>query len=133
VISPFKSKEFLLFIATGGTAAAVNFCSRIVLSQWLSFSLAIVLAYCAGAVTAYILTRRFVFKNSQQPISHSISFFVLINLVAVLQTWAVTVGLALYVFPAMHLDIFRKEIAHGIGVIVPVFSSYAGHKKWTFR
>ncbi|MGZ8096491.1 MAG: hypothetical protein ACXWUD_09650 [Methylosarcina sp.] len=29
--------------------------------------------------------------------------------------------------------LFTKEIAHAIGVAVPVFTSYIGHKRWSFR
>ena len=133
MIRQFKSRQFLLFILTGGTAAIVNFTSRIVLNAWLSFSVSIFLAYILGAITAYCLTRTFVFANSQQPISHSIGFFIMINLIAILQTWGLSVALADYILPWLSVNSFKKEIAHGIGVIFPVFSSYIGHKKWTFR
>ena len=95
----------------------INFGARIMLNVWLSFSMSIILAYVAGAVTAYLLTRAFVFTDSQQSVSHSIGFFILINLVAVLQTWIVSMALADYVLPAMHVDAFRKEIAHGVGIV----------------
>lgn len=55
VMGAFASRQFLLFLLTGGTAAVVNFASRIVLNQWLSYSSAIIIAYlvgdgfCAGA------------------------------------------------------------------------------------
>ena len=51
----FLSRQFVLFLATGGFAALVNFGSRILLSHWLSFSWAVVLAYLAGMGTAFVL------------------------------------------------------------------------------
>ena len=133
MIRQFKSRQFLLFILTGGTAAIVNFTSRIVLNAWLSFTVSIFFAYVLGAITAYCLTRAFVFARSRQPISHSIGFFIIINLIAILQTWGVSVVLANYILPWLRVDSFKKEIGHGIGIIIPVFTSYVGHKKWTFR
>lgn len=127
------NRQFLVFLVTGGTAAAVNFLSRILYNQWMSFSVAIVLAYVTGMITAFVLARMFVFTDSQQPVHHSAMFFVLVNLVAAAQTWLISLGLANYVLPALGVDNFRHEIAHAVGVAVPVFTSYIGHKRWSFR
>lgn len=129
----FLSKQFLIFLLTGGTAAAVNFGSRILYNQWVSFSTAIVLAYLTGMVTAFILAKLFVFKNSQQALHKSMIFFCLVNVVAVLQTWLISMALAYYVLPSLGVHHFIPEIAHAAGVVVPVFSSYFGHKYWSFR
>jgi putative flippase GtrA len=133
VIQQFKSRQFLVFLLTGGTAAAVNFGSRIVYSQWLDFSAAVILAYITGMITAFVLAKLFVFKESQQSIHRSAAFFVLVNLVAVLQTWAISLGLAYYLLPSLGVTVFTQEIAHAVGVAVPVFTSYVGHKRWSFR
>jgi putative flippase GtrA len=129
----FVSREFLVFLLTGGFAAAVNWGSRIVYNIWMPYSAAIVVAYITGMITAYILARLFVFKQSTQSTGKSVMFFVLVNLVAVLQTWAVSVGLAYYVFPHLGMTWHDRDIAHLVGVAVPVFTSYIGHKKWSFR
>lgn len=55
------------------------------------------------------------------------------NLVAVLQTWAVSVGLAYYLFPRIGMNWHDRDIAHLVGVAVPVFTSYLGHKRWSFK
>ena len=127
------SKQFLAFLLTGGTAAAVNFGSRIVYNLWLDFSKAIVLAYITGMITAFVLAKMFVFKTSQQSLQRSAIFFVLVNLVAVLQTWLISMGLAYHALPALGFTLFVREIAHAVGVVVPVFTSYIGHKRWSFR
>ena len=127
------SPRFLKFLIAGGVAAAVNFGSRIVFSHWLPFSAAIVLAYILGMVTAFVLTKAFVFTKSVNSTSKSAGFFILVNLVAVLQTWVVSVVLAYYVLPWIGVSWHTREIAHFFGVIVPVFTSYVGHKKWSFR
>ena len=132
MIHQFKSRQFVFFIVTGGIAAAVNFGSRIVFNWWVSFSLAIILAYLTGMMTAFILAKLFVFKNSRQSLPRSGMLFVLVNLVAVVQTWLISMALAYYVLPAIGVQAFVHEIAHAAGLIVPVFTSYVGHKKFSF-
>lgn len=127
------SRQFLTFLFTGGTAAAINFGSRIVYSQWLGFSSAVILAYITGMVTAFVLAKLLVFKEGQQSLHRSAMFFVLVNVVAVFQTWGISMVLAFYLLPALGVQRFAAEIAHGVGVIVPVFTSYLGHKRWSFR
>lgn len=133
MIGHFLSRQFLAFLITGGTAAAVNFGSRILYNRYMDFSWAVVLAYLTGMVTAFVLARLFVFRDSQQAMHRSAGFFVLVNLVAVVQTWLISMGLAYYALPALGVTAHVAEIAHAVGVIVPVFTSYLGHKRWSFR
>ncbi len=133
MIREFLSRQFLIFLLTGGTAAVVNFGSRILYSMWLDFSSAVILAYISGMITAFVLAKLFVFKESHQTLQRSAVFFILVNLVAILQTWAISMGLAYYLLPLLGFSVFVPEIAHATGVIVPVFTSYLGHKRWSFR
>lgn len=132
MIGAFRSKQFLAFLVTGGLAAVVNFGSRVALSQWLTLSVAVLLAYLAGMVTAFVLARVFVFPGSPQSVRRSAVFFVLVNLVAVLQTWGITLLLAYWILPWLGVHAYVNEIAHAIGIVVPVFTSYIGHKRWSF-
>lgn len=133
LLNLFSSQQFILFIFTGGTAAAVNFCSRFIYNQWFSFSVSIVLAYITGMITAYLLARAFVFKASKQAVSKSILFFILINIFAVLQTWLISMWLAYQVLPALNVVEYTHEIAHAVGIVIPVFTSYIGHKRYSFK
>jgi len=133
VIRAFASRQFLVFLLTGGSAAAVNFGSRILYNLWVGYSTAIILAYLTGMVTAFILARLFVFRESTQSLHRSALIFCLVNVVAVAQTWAISMGLAYYVLPAAGIKAFAPEIAHAVGVAVPVFTSYLGHKRFSFR
>lgn len=132
MLAQFRSRQFLAFLVTGGVAALANFTARIVLNQWVPFSWAVVLAYVVGMATAFLLARAFVFRGSRQPVHRSAGFFVLVNLVAVAQTWAVSMLLARWLLPALSVVHFVPEIAHAVGVAVPVFTSYLGHKRWSF-
>lgn len=133
MIRAFASRQFLVFVLTGGTAAAVNFGSRILYNLWVGYSTAIILAYLTGMVTAFVLARIFVFRESTQSLQRSALMFCLVNVVAVAQTWAISMGLAYYVLPAAGIQTFAREIAHAVGVAVPVFTSYLGHKHFSFR
>lgn len=133
MIGAFRSRQFLVFLLTGGIAAAVNFGSRILYNQWMGFSAAIVLAYITGMATAFVLARLFVFRNSQRALHHSALYFVLVNGVAVLQTWAISLLLADWLLPALGVRQYMHELAHAAGVVVPVFTSYLGHKHLSFK
>ena len=127
------SRTFLLFLLTGGFAAAVNWTSRLIYNLWLPYGYAIILAYLTGMVTAFVLAKMFVFAASTQSTGRSAVIFALVNVAAVLQTWAVSIALAYYVLPSLGINMHAKEIAHLIGVAVPVFTSYVGHKRFSFR
>lgn len=133
MIRQFASRQFLVFLLTGGLAAVVNFASRIAYDVWVDFSTAIILAYLTGMVTAFILARTFVFTESKTTLRRSVLFFSLVNLAAVAQTWLISMGLALFALPVLGVSRFVPEIAHAVGVMVPAFTSYLGHKYWSFR
>ena len=133
MIKQFMSRQFLGFLVTGGLAAAVNFGSRIVYNQWVDFSVAVVLAYLTGMVTAFVLARYFVFTDSELSIQRSALWFVVVNMVAVIQTWVISMLLAYYLLPRAGFTQFVPEIAHAVGVAVPVFTSYLGHKRFSFK
>lgn len=126
-------RQFLLFVLTGGAAALVNVLSRIGFSLLLRFELAVLAAYAVGMITAYVLARRFVFVRSRQSVRRSFAAFALVNLVAVLQTWLVSIGLRQLLLPVIGVTALVDLIAHGCGVIVPVFTSFLGHKHVSFR
>lgn len=133
MINQFKSRQFVLFLMTGGFAALVNIGSRFLYNQWVSFSTAVILAYISGMITAFILARIFVFNKSARSLGNSIAGFTLVNLIAIAQTWLISIGLAYYVLPALGVITHAQEISHLIGVIFPVFTSFIGHKHLSFR
>lgn len=126
-------RQFLLFVLSGGAAALVNIVSRVGFSQLLPFEFAVLAAYAVGMVTAYVLARRFVFAANSQSIRRSFAAFALVNLVAVVQTWLVSIGMRHLLLPLIGIVAFVDLIAHGCGVIVPVFTSFLGHKHISFR
>lgn len=125
--------EFMQFLLVGGIAALVNFLARIVINQFLNFRVSVVLAYLVGMLTAFILSRLYVFEQSGRHHLHELRDFTLINILAVIQVWLISVGLAEYLFPAVGYTFFATELAHLIGLAVPAITSYYGHKYFSFR
>lgn len=133
MLEQFKSKQFIIFLITGGVAALVNFFSRLLYNHWLDFSWSVILAYVTGMVAAFILARMFVFRHSKQELHRSVAFFALVNLMAVAQTWLISMGLAQYLLPTLKVQAYSLEIAHAVGISIPVFTSYLGHKHLSFK
>lgn len=125
--------RFFKFLAVGGFAAAVNFASRILFNLWVSYAIAIVLAYVLGMCTAFCLNRLFVFRTSSSPLHHQISWFIVVNLLAVAQTLAISLLLARWLLPSIGWTWQVELCAHAVGVALPVVTSYIGHKHLSFR
>ncbi|MBB5864297.1 putative flippase GtrA [Xanthomonas arboricola] len=131
--TPVLSQQFVRFVAVGGFASAVNFGSRIALSQWLHYVPAIAVAFCIGIITAFTLNKLFVFNQASNRLHHQVLWFIAINIAALAQTILVSLLLAKWLLPTIGLDFHNETIAHAIGVVVPVVTSYLGHKKFSFR
>ena len=129
----FLSSEFFKFVVVGGLAALVNFLSRFGFSEFMDFRWAVLAAYLVGMTTAFFLSKRYVFAPSGRKLHHEMSYFAIVNLFAVLQVWLISVGLAEYLFPAIGFGFYPEAVAHFIGISVPAFTSYLGHKYFSFK
>ncbi len=129
---PLLAHRFARFMITGGIAAGVNVVSRYFLSMTMDYGWAVIAAYLCGMTTAWVLSRLFVFEETGRSRAAEYARFGLVNVAAAAQVWAVSVGLAEYMFPELGFGWHPEEVAHVIGVIVPVFTSYLGHKHFSF-
>jgi putative flippase GtrA len=129
----FLSRQFILFLIAGGIAACVNFGSRIAYNHLMIFEAAVVCAYVTGMITAFILNKLFVFDKSVHSTRKEFYYFTLVNIFAAAQTLVISVALYRFVFPAIAFAFHPSECAHAAGVIVPVFTSFIGHKKLSFK
>ena len=125
--------EFIQFLLVGGFAAGVNFICRIALNEFMSFRWAVFIAYLFGMLTAFLLSKFFVFEKSGKHHMHELRDFTLVNILAVIQVWLISVGLAEYLFPALDYSFYAKEVAHLVGLMIPAITSYLGHKHFSFR
>ena len=131
--SEFKSKQFISFLFAGGLAALVNFSSRFLYNEFMNFGNAVILAYITGMLTAFVLTKLFVFDKSVHSTKKEFFYFTLVNIVAVIQTYIISVGCAEYLFPSINFIFYPDAVAHALGVIFPVFTSFFGHKYFSFK
>ena len=132
MVRAFLGTEFGRFLLTGGVAAGVNVASRWLLSQAMVYELAVAMAYLVGMATAYLLSRAFVFARSGRRMADEAVRFTMVNAVALVQVWAVSVGLARFGFPAIGFEWHADDIAHLIGVLIPAVTSYFGHRHFSF-
>lgn len=129
----FFSRQFILFLLTGGFAALVNFTSRIFYNLVFSFSVSIILAYVTGMVVAFILFKAFVFDKVAHSIKKQVFYFTVVNLLAVAQTLIITLLLANTVFPMLNINFYPKALAHAFGIAVPAVTSFIGHSLFSFN
>lgn len=130
---PARLPTPIRFVLAGGAAAVVNFFSRVLLSLYMPYAAAIVFAFFLAMATAFLLNRRFVFRAATRALHHQVFWFVAVNLLALLQTLAVSLLLADYVLPQVGVTWHAETIAHAFGIAIPIFTSYFGHKRLTFR
>lgn len=77
--------------------------------------------------------RFFVFNGAGKPVIPQIRKYVLVNLFALLQTFLISLVLARWVLPSIGIHSHAEALGHLIGVLLPVLTSYFGHKYFTFR
>lgn len=132
LVNEFLSAQFLRFFLSALSAAAVNFIARLLLDPYIGYNKAIVVAYVIGTVFAFFLYQREVFGKGARPLWQETGMFVFVTLAAIAQTLIVSVLLADHFFPFIGWQWYGKELAHIVGMAVPMFSSFLGHKYLTF-
>ena len=99
----------------------------------MPFELAVVAAFFVGLVSGFVMMRLYVFDAKEKPVMPQASKYAFINMLALAQTLIISVALARWVLPAWGVVDHAEALAHLVGVLVPVVSSYFGHKFLTFR
>ena len=126
-------RRFIAYLLAGGVAALLNWSSRFLFSLWFNYPVSIVLAFIVGLISGFVLMRWLVFDGAGKSAATQVPYYLLVNLLALLQTLCVSLILAKWVIPGVGLSIRPEGPAHLIGVLVPVVTSYFGHKYFTFK
>lgn len=124
--------RFLRFLVAAGLSVPVNLGTRILFSRALPYEVALVLSHLCGMLTAYALTRLFVFERSGRSARSELTRFAAVNVVSVVQTWIVAVGLVRLVFPHIGFDREPELVGHVIGLAAASVTSYLGHRHYSF-
>jgi putative flippase GtrA len=128
-----RVKPFVGFAIVGAVAAATNVGARIAFQIVVPYEIAIVLAYPFGLTTAFILNRRYVFGSGRSGAVTAYWRFTFVNLVALVQIWIVSVFFDRVAFPGLGFTWHAETVAHALGLLSPIFTSYFGHKHFSFR
>ena len=132
MIKHFFTPQFVVFLGVGSTAALLNWLSRILISAWLSYSLAVIIAYALGMTCAFILNRIYVFPKSNRPVNKQMRDFALTNFAFMPVVWASSL-LLVELIPHIILTPYTEEIAHAIAIAIPMFATFLIYKFIAFR
>ena len=127
------TRQFVLFLLSGGIAAALNWGSRFLFSLWMPFEWAVVCAFGVGLATGFVLMRTVAFDGRGKPALPQAGRYAVVNAAALAQTWIVSVVLARWALPAVGVHEQAEAVGHLVGVLFPVVTSYFAHRLYTFR
>lgn len=127
------TREFLRFVLVGALAATANIGSRMLFGAWMGYLPSITLAFLVGLGTAFLLNRAWVFAPSGKHWSNEAMWFTAVNLLGLAQTVAISLILARYLLPALGQVRMVETTAHAVGVVLPIVTSYLGHKYFSFK
>lgn len=127
------TKQFLFFILSGGLAAGLNWGTRFLFSQFVPFEIAVMLAFIVGLLSGFVLMRFFVFDGKGKPLFAQAGKYIAVNFLALLQTLIISILLVRWALPSIGVTDHAEALGHLVGVLVPVVTSYFGHKFLTFR
>lgn len=125
-------RAFLLFVLIGCFASAVNLGARLAIDVWTSYEVAILLAFPIALTTAFLLNRAYVFDAKDGRWTQQYWRFLIVNLAALAQIFVISVALARWLFPAIGFAWHADTVAHAIGLISPIFTSYWAHRRFSF-
>lgn len=133
VLKAFASRQFLHFLCAGGTAAVVNFGVGWLLFGWLPLYGDVAVGYLAGMLTAFFLFEAKVFGEHKESRKKSVVMFLIVNVFGLSQTWLAFPLLKDYLFSLLDYQFYAAESARAIAIFIPMFSSFLGHKFFTFK
>ncbi|MET1078934.1 MAG: GtrA family protein [Pseudomonas sp.] len=126
-------KQVICFLISGGIAAGLNWGTRFLFSMVFQFEVAVVLAFVIGLLAGFTLMRLFVFQGAGKPLKPQAGKYLLVNLLALAQTLIISVLCVHWLLPLLGVVEHVEALAHLFGVLVPIVTSYFGHKFLTFR
>jgi len=126
------TRRTLGFVIVGAVAAIINVLARIAFNTFVPFEVAIALAFVVALTVAFTLNRRHIFEATDGPLGTQYTKFAIVNLLALAQVWLISVGLAHHLFPAIGMTWQPETVAHAVGVVSPVVTSFLAYKHFVF-
>ncbi|GJD65730.1 GtrA family protein [Methylobacterium frigidaeris] len=121
------------FLIAGGSAAAVNWLARLMLSQVLPFGTALILAQGVGMAAGFWLYRVFVFQAANGSLRRQLAAFLAVNAVSAGIVLMASLAAAAVLARGLGLAVpFAEGIGHAFGIGVGAVANYVGHRLLTF-
>lgn len=99
----------------------------------MTFEAAVAVAFPIALSFAFVSNRRWVFGKSVVAWRVSYWRFFLVNIAALVQVWLISVALVRLIFPAIGFAWHAELVAHVVGVLSPILTSYYAHKNYSFK
>lgn len=123
----FVETEFFRFLCVGAGSTAISFLSYLVLvQQKLSIFVATLLAYAAGLLFSYILSKLWVFRTTTRSVRQSVPRFLLVYAVGGFGMSAITD----WSYSVAGLD---YRLAWSTGLIFSIANNYLGGRYFAFK
>lgn len=128
----FFTKQFFGFALVGGVTLLSNGALRLLLNNWLSFSVSLLSAYIISMGIAFPLHRIYIFPGSTQSVEKSARDFLFVNLLLLPVVWLLSFCFAL-LFLHLGVTTHAHTLAHGSALIFPKLGAFFAYKFFVFR
>jgi len=126
--------QIISFSLLSGLAALMNIVSRIILSRFLTFQIAVTSAYVLGMILNFFLNKKFTFPDGPRKAAAELRTFSCIALFGLLLTNLLSAGcLALYSALISASEQALETLAHISAVALVGIYSFLGHKYISYR
>lgn len=129
----YRSPAFGRFLLIGAAALALHWSARLLLSLWMPFGQAVIVAYGLALAAGFELNRRFVFPPSGRQRRREVLWYVGVNLAMFPVVYLLARLLGEGVFSHLLARGQAEALGHGAAIAAPVFLNFALHKFFTFR
>ena len=86
-----------------------------------------------GLTVGFVMMRGYVFNARDKPVGRQVAIYGAVNFLALLQTLLVSMESVRLVLPFVGTISRAEALAHLAGVLVPIVTSYFGHRMATFK
>lgn len=121
------------FLIAGGAATLINWLVRFPFDLLMPYAAAVAAAAACHMVCAFVLYRAWVFPGSDRPLMMQVGDFILINLVSMAVTVAISVAFKEILVSLQIRPVIAAAVAHFIGIGTGAIAGYIGHRRITFR
>jgi putative flippase GtrA len=126
--------EFVRFFVTGVTATVGNLSTVWLVRPWLSYQISILVGIAVGFTISFLLTKLFAFRSpSWKRAGGELARFILVYGVGVAINWTTSMVLGAWLLHYFLPPRFAELAGALVGSSTMMFTSYFGHRHFTYR